>query len=384
MTPGRFVYGMIVALALLFNGAGEAGLPRDAAVGASASPGLTVTPTAAVSPTPAQLNLTLANLNSVAPADVLAEMYIFGGAGGFSGPCDSALEPVQAARELMDPLALRVCWNGTDRSVLFKVTRPDGRVDSIILWVSGGEVRPVYQPSYDDSPGKYVMRLQGAKTSLEFQVTYNLPRKARISEIKQIPSPFLLGYSPPGPNRRLILDRFVPGEKVRLYLYKQHLNDKDHPSPPVILVGWQDLTIRADGRMPVNVSLASVTMSEVLYFMAWGQRSGEVHLFTILPIFNKRSDWLPMDLVCPGAKESRLKEWSMARVATMGGNRLIVRSAPGASSPVVTLLPRGAEVFIQSDSRCSGGVRYWEVYYENLKGWAAEHDGSRYLLEPVD
>ena len=60
-------------------------------------------------------------------------------------------------------------------------------------------------------------------------------------------SPFEPVYGFLNGSAKLVLDGFMPGERVRLFAYQYNPVDDT-----LKLLGWQEITMRGDGRMPVE------------------------------------------------------------------------------------------------------------------------------------
>ncbi len=362
-------------------------VPQPSAVPAgtaTTTPTVTVTPAAAVTTTPTSTatgpakqeegSFTLASISSVAPDEAMREMYVFGH-GASRENCESKVEDVLPDRPLMAPVVLTVCWHDPDTTLAFWAIRPDGLSDSSTITVSNGEAILRYQPRYNAPAGKYRLALVGQSREIRFDVVFSRPQNARLLEVP--PTPFTFSQMrAAGPRHNLILDHFVPGEKVRLFAYR-------FLSPDISLIGWQDYLIPSDGQLLIAVHLANVAERENLYFAAFGERTGEVHFQFPLDDQYLVDEMGAVDLICPGAAASRLKFLSPVRAA-YGRGPLQVGAEPGFSSKAIAQLPEGTQIVLTGDVQCVDHTRFWKIRIDNrTSGWVAEADQKNYLVEPV-
>jgi len=59
-----------------------------------------------------------------------------------------------------------------------------------------------------------------------------------------------------------------------------------------------------------------------------------------------------------------------------------LRSVPGESGQLIGEIPAGAEFTVVDGPRCSSGISFWLVDYNQVQGWTAEGQGTDYYLIP--
>ncbi len=390
MSPRMKRLASVIIVGMLLFGAELAGRFFHPATGARAealkqygTPTPTRTRTPTVTATPDKMYFSLTNSNGVPPDDVLAEMAFFQGGGCYGcGPCDPNLQAIQPARELMIPLSLNVCWPQKNEQVNLTVYRPDGRTEGRWLKAEGDYLPLTYQALYDYPTGEYRLRLSGSQSVREFRITFYAPSAPRVMAVPD--TPFLPKYSFQTASSRLVLDHFIPGEKVRLFAYQYSISNRG-----LKLLAWQEWTIRGDGRMPVSVDLPALTGSDTALFAAYGERSGEVHYWQVIGDNYITDPIRDRVLFCPGAKPSRLvpdflnKTNLAVRVAHTDGTRLRIHQGPGFSSLTIALVPELTQINLTGGPRCADRSWFWEINWETVRGWVAEADQKDYLVEPL-
>jgi hypothetical protein len=271
----------------------------------------------------------------------------------------------------MAPFHLAVCWP-EDEPVTLRAVRPDGQSETTVLQPKNGEVMVRYQPRYDNPPGEYALSLSGASQTFDIRVRFIEPDHARILEVPA--SPFEPVESTNGPRHNLILDHFVAGERAWLFAFA---GDQ--------MIGWQEVVIREDGRLPVNVNLEGMDANEKVSFAVVGEQNGQVD-YGGMEVYGYFGDYNVR--LCPGAKRSRLVACPLApipaRVAYVDGKKLIVHGSPGFDTPAVALIPEGTEISVQRPT-CTDQTWFWEVYdfaSGRATGWVAEAKDGVYLIEP--
>ncbi len=83
---------------------------------------------------------------------------------------------------------------------------------------------------------------------------------------------------------------------------------------------------------------------------------------------------------CPGAPSPRLEEDTLAQVITAGGSNL--RRLPGSNSPLLDIIPVNTVLRIRGGPVCEQGYTWWQVDYNNNRGWLAEGTTDDYWLQP--
>ena len=89
----------------------------------------------------------------------------------------------------------------------------------------------------------------------------------------------------------------------------------------------------------------------------------------------------PDAITCEGFVPSRLKILDYGFVLTRTANNL--RAAPALSGAVVGQIPAGAEFYVWQGPVCADGYAWWQVEYDDLRGWTAEGQGKEYWLAPL-
>lgn len=83
---------------------------------------------------------------------------------------------------------------------------------------------------------------------------------------------------------------------------------------------------------------------------------------------------------CTGAPDSRLVIGEQARIIAEGGSNLRTRPTPDA--PLLTVIPQNELVPVLDGPFCAGGYAWWQVDYDDERGWVAEGTGEFYWLAP--
>ena len=154
--------------------------------------------------------------------------------------------------------------------------------------------------------------------------------------------------------------------------------------------GWQDVQVAVpDGSLEMESDIPSLLMVSDLpsmFYVAYGDQTGEVHLFSTRSINRQFGE---VDLYCPEARAPRLKMiggvLSYGKVAFTDGTALRVHTAPGFSAPVSARLPEGTRFLLAGGPRCVDAAFWWNIVVDTLNGqpgWVAESQKGVYLLEP--
>ena len=83
---------------------------------------------------------------------------------------------------------------------------------------------------------------------------------------------------------------------------------------------------------------------------------------------------------CPGAMPSRLVVGEIARVLPAAGSNL--RELPNPNTRRLVIVPSGAELRVLDGPVCDGVYAWWQMEYDNQRGWLAEGIADVYWLEP--
>lgn len=89
---------------------------------------------------------------------------------------------------------------------------------------------------------------------------------------------------------------------------------------------------------------------------------------------------------CPGAQPSRLQIGARALIPFEMGDlfRLVVRAAPGLTSPSVDRLYSGMQFQVVEGPTCADWMTWWHVRSdEGIEGWVAESDRDGYYMKPL-
>jgi len=95
----------------------------------------------------------------------------------------------------------------------------------------------------------------------------------------------------------------------------------------------------------------------------------------ILPPINAQSD-----ANCNANLASRLLVDEQTRVVIEGGVNL--RARPGTNERRITIVPADAIVAVLDGPFCAEGLAWWQIEFQNNRGWAAEGLSGTYFLEP--
>lgn len=90
---------------------------------------------------------------------------------------------------------------------------------------------------------------------------------------------------------------------------------------------------------------------------------------------------------CQGGQPSRLETGDRALIPfEMGAYfRLVVRSAPGLSSPNIARLYAGMDFDVVGGPACADRMTWWQIRRDDgIEGWAAESDRDGYYMRPID
>lgn len=85
-------------------------------------------------------------------------------------------------------------------------------------------------------------------------------------------------------------------------------------------------------------------------------------------------------VICVGAPESRLVVGERARVVAAGGSNL--RAVPAAGTQLITIVPQNTIVPVIDGPFCAGGYAWWQIDYDDERGWVAEGVDDFYWLAP--
>lgn len=331
-------------------------------------------------PTPENLIFDLSTANKTLPDDLIREVTFFS-TGGW--PDDSmcnrpSIFVYPEDNELMTLVGFVVCGVSGPESLTGKVLYPDGKVLTLDI-----QAEPMgasywgslaFKPKIDDPEGVYTFSIAGKDFTLEAQATYTLPDGPRLYKLD---------------NEHILLYGFQPKEKVRLAFYKADFN--------WVFVGWEEYVVGEDGRAVIYVSvgqaenefeLNKLFIPRWIYtFVAFGEQTGEVRLLHnngfggAWSLITGQTQKQPN--VCEGLP-SRLFETARARVASLGGDRLRVRTSAGFSQEIKTHFAEGTQLTIKTGPTCADGSTWWYVQAENGQtGWVAEYRNDTYFLEPI-
>ncbi|HEX9109443.1 MAG TPA: hypothetical protein VF832_19515, partial [Longimicrobiales bacterium] len=139
--------------------------------------------------------------------------------------------------------------------------------------------------------------------------------------------------------------------------------------------GWLDYQMDGDGNLAIQSDAKNMA------YLAYGKKSGEVHLFTLKKSDGTLWDWFgPNAHVCPGAPAPRLEAGKNAVVTAADGVQ--ARDNPGSGGHVVTTFANGTALQVQDGPQCKGGVYWWNASDNQNSGWVPESGGGGYLLKP--
>ena len=319
--------------------------------------------------------------NAVPLEDVITEMFL----GPVGGPGDCYFDasytnevldrPMASATcELMEPVTIEIYDWPDDTPVRFLVTDPNGRtLERDMIRSSDGILRAAYQPALSDPTGVWSFELDPDHRKLRWEVTIQPPQDHYLYLFSD--DPFDLSARP----FHLLLTGFQPNENVRLIGYYNFT-----------LAGWQDVRVGPDGSLEMASDIPSLLMvrdTSSIFYVAYGDQTGEVHLLSTRSI---NREYGGVDLYCPGARAPRLKliggVLSYGRVASTDGTDLRVHTAPGFSAPVSARLPEGTSFVLLEHPQCADAAFWWNIRADALNGqtgWVAESQNGVYLLEPL-
>jgi hypothetical protein len=159
------------------------------------------------------------------------------------------------------------------------------------------------------------------------------------------------------------------------------------PPTPVTLDAHQFLTGTPDGWLALEsgtithyvVADGQATRAEI------GKLDGFITPVESTPLGEKaiatfQSIEPPRPEACPGGKEPRLTVGHFGKVTPGAANN--VRKEPTTRSLIVGKIAGGETFTILSGPVCAQGLTWWEVSFNNFKGWTAESNNTEYWLEP--
>ena len=216
--------------------------------------------------------LSVGNLNTIPPVDIIKELTYFGGLGGggtcFEGPYPEPQfdDNSSSSIEILQSLSITVCGVIPQETVTVEIIAPDGTSQSYVDtfnepadWIYGrydsgyvsAQYTLFYRPDFFDKRGNYNLVFSGENWSLDYSL-----------EVVDAMGPQLYLTK----DNYLAFSGFNPGEKGRLIVYK-----KDDYSIKTRIFGWTQFQVDLSGNLILENELTDVI------FIAIGEQSGEIH-----------------------------------------------------------------------------------------------------------
>ena len=263
----------------------------------------------------------------------------------------------------MQPVVFSVLNRPDDQVTSLVIIDPTGRkFDRDVIRDANGHLYVQYQPTLHDPTGWWVFELDPYNRKLRWEVNIQPPQKRYLYLLSD--DPFQPEVDTLNPPYRLLLTGFQPDEDVRLIGYTFNMDWE--------AVGWQDLTVGADGSLEIRGDTAAIN------YVAYGAQTGEAHLFSKQMGAPMGDVFASIDLYCPGAPVTRLIGFSQARVTA---EMLPGCAAPGYASSQLLSEPAGTQVQITIGPRCADGVFWFEIELPDGLGWIPETQDGVYVVE---
>jgi hypothetical protein len=208
--------------------------------------------------------------NQVNPEDILREISFFGTGGGgdcpfYNSPRIMAEPPSKA--KLMEPARLALCGWTPGETIEASMQLPNGTIENKTYSAdSSGGIIIIYFSGIYDPIGKYTLTIKGLNDSFKSTIEYQSPAGAHIY-ITNLRG-FLIDPNVYPKNKKILLYKFSPNEKVRVFAYK---NSEGITRGEFKFVAWQEFQIGPDGNLLIESDL------DADFFAAIGKVTGEVH-----------------------------------------------------------------------------------------------------------
>lgn len=288
--------------------------------------------------------ISLDNLNTVLPEDVLSEVSYFSGGAGCEDNCycegQNFQSPVIINAERLDvveiyyPADFNLCGMAPDEIVSVDVVSPDGKKSNYQHPVSDTFK---YIPKLGEPLGVYVINFIGNDWSLSHEI-----------EVVDADGPRLY-YAD---NKKVSLYKFYPNEKVRLLVFEG-----------TKVIGWQEVAVDQFGKLTLE---DQTPVSERRTFAALGEISGQI--LAINEGLDGFFSWsFGVDLVCDGVKKT-------SGIVPLGYAEILVDnlqtftfSYPTASGEKLwenadlVNIPIGTIVYIKENQTCFDGKFLWHI-----------------------
>jgi len=228
-----------------------------------------ITPASSTLTPATNLLLSIGDLNTILPEDVLTEITFFGGGlGGFSCPQTDgpSLSNSPEETEWLHSVSVTICGWAVNESVKVDIYNPEGVLEKSEAFVATstpldtiGETGMLvieYQPSLVSKIGTYRFVFEGGNDSVETNVKVIMPSGVKLYRVSNPESIVLYG--------------FFPNEKVRLLVYE--INPLDGVSPDITahMIGWKEFSVNEDGQLVIPIT----PEEPLFYFAAVGESSG--------------------------------------------------------------------------------------------------------------
>jgi len=346
--------------------------PRPTATATETEP-----PTA--TPTPTPLVLSPEEASSVRPEDVLEEILVAGGAGGY-GRCwqddpppphvELVSYPGTGDYELLTPVEIKSCGWQAGEQVSIRVLYPDGRelLDDKTSIAAGeesyGGFNFTFMPTLDDPPGDYAFFFSGSSGESGMSIHFSGPEGAHL---------YWLG------DGRLMLHAFAPNEAVRLFVYDW-----------ADFLAWQEVQVGADGRLDMFTTYTDKRLAAV------GDQSGESEVINLNQGSVNHSEvkerWPSECSIILHPCRNTLAQRLVCRRYTSvcgGSDPAIIYSKPNLSGVPIGSLAMGESVYVTGGPVCNNHMSWWKIEFRSDEGWMTGwvSEGSRadgYFLCPSE
>lgn len=325
-----------------------------------------------------QLNLSINDLNSTPPQDILEEVEFYGGLGGGEEGCSPSYNSPTFISgendenpELLEQIVIYICGIPTvGENIDVTVALPDGSVRKYAERADDQSDLYFHYPSeFSDPTGNYKFNFNGSNWSLEKNIViHDISRTSLFFDGEQI-----------------IFTKFQPNENVRLFAYRSNGDN-------ATFIGWKSFRMDSRGQLIINNDLSDVE------FVAIGEKSGEVQYI----VQNTRWEW-PWQPIsknapentspsqesqipfCSGPLPSRLFVGAKAEVTTSGmAPQLSLRAQPNLSAEKVHVIAAGRDMVILDGPVCADGSYWWYIRSEQgFEGWSREGDSEDYWIDPL-